>query len=38
MILELRLSTIFSPQDEVTLSMQAAKINTKKAMALDSHF
>ena len=33
MILELRLSNIFSLRDEVTLSMQAAKIQTPKAKA-----
>ena len=35
MILELRLSNMFSLRDEVTLSMQAANIKTKKARTLD---
>ena len=37
MILELRLSNIFSLRDEITLSMQAAKIQTQKAKALEGN-
>lgn len=37
MILELRLSNIFSLRDEMTLSMQAAKIQTQKAKALEGN-
>ena len=37
MILELRLSNFFSIRDEVTLNMQAAKIQTKKARTLDGN-
>ena len=35
MILELRLSNIFSLRDEVTLDLQAANIFTQKARALE---
>ena len=37
MILELRLSNIFSLRDEVTLDMQAAKIQTQKARMLEGN-
>ena len=37
MILELRLSNMFSLRDEMTLSMQAAKIQTQKAKALEGN-
>ena len=37
MILELRLSNIFSLRDEMTLSLQAAKIQTQKAKALEGN-
>ena len=37
MILELRLSNMYSLRDEMTLSMQAAKIQTQKARALEGH-
>jgi len=40
MVLEIRLSNMFSFRDEVTLDLQAAKIQTKKAMltpGLPSH-
>ena len=37
MILELRLSNIFSLRDEVTLDMQAAKIQTQKARTLEGN-
>ena len=37
MILELRLNNIFSLRDEMTLSMQAAKIQTQKAKALEGN-
>lgn len=35
MILELRLNNMFSLRDEITLSLQAAKIQTQKAKALE---
>ena len=37
MILEFRLSNMYSLRDEVTLSMQAAKIQTQKAKALEGN-
>ncbi|MGN1275652.1 MAG: hypothetical protein ACI4UK_01490, partial [Floccifex sp.] len=37
MILELRLSNIFSLRDEVTLDLQAANIFTQKARALEGN-
>lgn len=37
MILEIRLSNIFSLRDEVTLDLQAAKIQTKKGVALEGN-
>ncbi len=37
MILELRLSNMFSLRDEITLSLQAAKIQTQKAKALEGN-
>ena len=37
MILELRLSNIFSLRDEVTLDLQAAKISTRKGRALEGN-
>ena len=37
MILELRLSNIFSMRDEVTLDLQAANIFTQKARALEGN-
>ena len=35
MILELRLSNIFSLRDEMTLDLQAAKIQTQKGKSLE---
>ena len=35
MVLEIRLSNMFSFRDEVTLDLQAAKIQTKKARELE---
>ena len=37
MILELRLSNMFSLRDEMTLNLQAAKIQTQKARALEGN-
>ena len=37
MILELRLSNIFSLRDEITLDLQAAKIQTKKGRELEGN-
>ena len=37
MILELRLSNMYSLRDEMTLSLQAAKIQTQKAKALEGN-
>lgn len=37
MVLEIRLSNMFSFRDEVTLDLQAAKIQTKKARELDGN-
>lgn len=37
MVLEIRLSNMFSFRDEVTLDLQAAKIQTKKARELEGH-
>lgn len=37
MVLEIRLSNMFSFQDEVTLDLQAAKIQTKKARELEGN-
>ena len=37
MILELRLSNMFSLRDEATLDLQAAKISTKKGRALEGN-
>ena len=37
MVLEIRLSNMFSFRDEVTLDLQAAKIQTKKARELEGN-